>query len=168
MTFPFLDIEFYWDASDFLATRVFLKPNQRIKYLSAHSDHTRSCIKAVPNGVLQRLTKLTSVSSENIDARIDELYPTHAKALRSAGLAPTIFPTLLQATIDLANPPSLSKRCTLKIGKSVGMARMREKKRKEKERRRSTYFCIGVSEQWTTPIHVLLKRLRDKFKLNWL
>jgi hypothetical protein len=81
MTFPFLDIEFYWDASNFLATRVFLKPNQRIKYLSAHSDHTRSCIKAVPNRVLQRLTKLTSVGSKNIDARIDELYPMHAKAL---------------------------------------------------------------------------------------
>ena len=46
----------------------------------------------------------------------------------------------------------------------------------EKKKSRTTYFCIGVCKTWVTrntwnniiPIHVILKKLRDKYNLKWL
>ena len=35
----------------------------------------------------------------------------------------------------------------------------------------NTYFCIGVSKFWKAkkqPIHTILKKLRNKYKLKWL
>ena len=43
---------------------------------------------------MKRLAKLTSVSKSNLQPRINILYLKHAKALRIANLAPTIFPTM--------------------------------------------------------------------------
>ena len=80
-TFPFLDVEFFWSKREVLGTRVYLKPNQHLKYLNSDSEHTNACIKAIPKGVLQRLTKLTSLNADNHDKTINTLYPEHANAL---------------------------------------------------------------------------------------
>ena len=37
-----------------------------------------------------------------------------------------------------------------------------------KASKRDCYFCIGVSKFWKTPIHMILKSLRDKHGLKWL
>ena len=78
-TFPFLDIEFSWSARKILGTRVFLKKNQHLKYMKADSKHTNTCIKAIPKGVLMRLSKLTSLNAGKHDKPIKLLYPEHAK-----------------------------------------------------------------------------------------
>eukprot|EP00957_Ditylum_brightwellii_P147556 11236915-Ditylum_brightwellii.AAC.1 len=50
--------------------------------------------KLIANGVSTRLARLTSKIAANGNARIDDVYPDHAKALFTADLAPpTDFPT---------------------------------------------------------------------------
>ena len=78
--FPYLDMELYWlNAS--LEFRVHLKPNQLLKYLNKGSTHTAACFKAIPSGVARRLVSLTSLTEENANKRVDELYPKHFNAL---------------------------------------------------------------------------------------
>jgi hypothetical protein len=72
---------------------VHMRPNQKLKYLNNDSTHTQATFKAIPNGVLGRLNKLTSRSKELENVTIDKIYPHHAKALQIARIAPKIFPT---------------------------------------------------------------------------
>ena len=76
-----------------LKFRVHLKPNQKLKYLNHDSTHSPSTFRAIPSGVLNRLSKLTSKSQSLKGIKLDEAYPHHARALRIAGIAPKIFPT---------------------------------------------------------------------------
>ena len=80
-SFPYLDLEMYWRDED-LQFRVHLKPNQELKYLNQGSAHTKATFKAIPHGVLRRLTLLTSVNEDNKNTTLDELYPKHIEALR--------------------------------------------------------------------------------------
>jgi len=41
-------------------------------------------------------------------------------------------------------------------------------KQRERDARRTTYFCIGYSKAWTTPIWKIIKDLKDKYDLKWL
>ena len=52
------------------------------------------CLKAIPWGVLERLTKLTSITSKNKDTKLDAMYPKHVEVLIKAGLVTKDFPTL--------------------------------------------------------------------------
>jgi hypothetical protein len=63
--FPFLDMEMYWTQEKELNFRVHIKPNQTITYLNSQSNHPGFVLKAIPSGVIQRLTKLTSVNEMN-------------------------------------------------------------------------------------------------------
>ena len=123
-TFPFLDVEFFWSKREVLRTRVYLKPNQHLKYLNSDSEHTNACIKAIPKGVLQRLTKLTSLNADNHDKTINTLYPEHANALRQAGIAPSRFSTLSTSLESLKQASSLSKRYGLRPGEMIAEARL--------------------------------------------
>ena len=58
--FPYLDMEMSWNKSNELIFRVHLKPNQKLKYMNSDSTHLPSTFKAIPQGVLARLGKLTS------------------------------------------------------------------------------------------------------------
>ena len=84
--FPYLDIQMFWETDDKLEFKVYNKPNQKIKYANNGSCHTKHCLKAIPWGVLSRLAKLASKSKENLETKINELYPEHAEALLKAGL----------------------------------------------------------------------------------
>ena len=44
------------------------------------------CFRAIPSGVLRRLASLTSITPENENVPMDELYPGHIKALHTAQL----------------------------------------------------------------------------------
>ena len=61
-TFPFLDMGMSWSEDDKLLFGVHLKENQALKYLNADSQHTRATFKAIPSGVLKRLSKLTTMT----------------------------------------------------------------------------------------------------------
>ena len=52
-SFPYLDMELYWDYSNYLRTRVYRKPNQALKYLNQGSTHTLKCLKAIPLGIFR-------------------------------------------------------------------------------------------------------------------
>jgi hypothetical protein len=148
--FPYLDMEMYWSKSDDLMFRVHLKPNQKLKYLNKGSAHTSACLKAIPAGVCQRLAKLTTLDDVNGDKMLDELYPKHFKALKDAELLLKKTPTLREV---------LSKMKHDKVNTSELVCKNQKKKREgDRNRRRSTFFCIGVSRYPSTKSSEMLKR----------
>ena len=63
--FPYLDMEMRWNEKEELRFfQVHMKPNQKLKYLNNDSTHTQATFKAIPNGVIGRLNKLTSRTKE--------------------------------------------------------------------------------------------------------
>ena len=155
--FPFLDMEMFWHDNGKLAYRVHLKPNQQLKYLNRGSAHTPGCFKAIPNGVMKRLTKLTSVDESNYDSKLEELYPVHFAALEHSKLVkPNTTPTLGE----------LTKKMEEEKLDTVSQAL---KKRRERDRKRAIYFKIGYSDFWKKPIHKTLKEIKSRFpSLSWL
>ena len=152
-TFPYLDMELSWAPDGSLRFGVHLKPNQHLKYLNRGSSHTTSVFKVIPDGVLARLAKLTTVTEGNKDKKLDELYPQHAKALKIAALAPPSFPTLSEA---LKNQESTKEK---KLDKAKA----------DFQRSRSTFFCVGFSKHWPVPVHTKIKEIRSRFStLSWI
>ena len=149
--FPFLDMELKWNSKKELRFSVHFKPNQKLKYLNNGSCHTRCCMKAIPSGVIKRLAKLTSREG-NLKAKMDNLYPNHAEALRKAGLAPKEFPTLEE------------------VGSNSKSSEEIKKKRRLRKFTRQIFFCVGVSKAFEgkNAIHIIIKKLRDKHNLKWL
>ena len=68
--FPFLDLELLWDDSGKLEFQVHRKNNQLLKYLNKASTHTKATFKTIPNGVLNRFSKLTSRIEDNSNMSI--------------------------------------------------------------------------------------------------
>jgi GIY-YIG catalytic domain len=151
-TFPYLDMELFWSQNGELNFRVHLKPNQMLKYLNQGSAHTKACLRAIPAGVCKRLAKLTSINNTNRNQRLDLLYPHHFKALENANLLLDKIPTLQEAHNEVKLTEDMIKKKT----------------DKERNRRRSTFFCIGYSRAWTKPIHQIIKETKKKFNLDWL
>jgi hypothetical protein len=157
-TFPFLDMELSWnDVTNELTFGVYIKPNQELKYLNKTSIHTPNCLKAIPNGVCQRLAKLTSIDESNKDKKLSEIYPIHFDALGKAGLIqPEQAPTLgmLKAAIEQSENSTTPNWL---------------KKRRERDNKRAIWFKIGFSNYWRVPIHKTIKRVKGKFNsLKWL
>ena len=73
---------------------VFRKKGQKLKYVGKDSTHTPGTLREIPSVVLNRLAKLTSRYPSIHDEAVDRIYPAHANALRKAGLAPPVFPTM--------------------------------------------------------------------------
>ena len=143
--FPYLDMELYW-REDALKFRVHLKDNQILKYLNLGSTHTQATFKSIPHGVIRRLTILTSPTPENEDLPINEIYPLHTAALERAELpVPKQYPTLKESLkqINARSEPSANQT-------AAEEAKARHKR--ERDRKRSVYFCVGYSDTWATPI----------------
>jgi hypothetical protein len=149
-SFPYLDMELFWSRSGALNFRIHLKDNQRLQYLNRGSTHTRAVFAAIPHGVLGRLARLTSLTDESKDLKLNQLYPNHAHALLQARIAPDYYPTL-QEMIDDNN-----------------RVHRRSRAQRKHDMRRQVFFCLGVSGWHLNPVHVLLKRLRNQFNLKWL
>ena len=79
-------LELYWNTNNHPESRVHLKPNQKLLCLNRQSTHPTHCFRNIPLGVGQRLAKLTTMTDDNMNAPLDFLYPTHYKALETAGL----------------------------------------------------------------------------------
>ena len=90
----FLDLELFWDDSGRLEFQVHRNKNQLLKYLNKESTHTKATFKAIPNGVLNRLAKLTSRTEKNAKMTIKKRYFEHSNALSRAGLGTKKSPTL--------------------------------------------------------------------------
>ena len=152
--FPYLDMEMYWDSDEHLSFRVHMKDNQQLKYLNKGSLHTKSCYKAIPEGVYNRLGKLTTMNESNQMTLVSNLYPTHFQKLRQAGLV-------------RGNSPTLQQIHQLAASKKTAQHKT-NRDEKQKQRDRKTYFCVGFSTAWTTPIHAIIKDLKNKFGLPWI
>jgi hypothetical protein len=156
--FPYLDMELFWNEQGTLEFRVHLKPNQQLKYLNKGSSHTPSCYSAISTGVFKRLAKLTSLTDSNKDKSLDELYPNHLKALRSACLS------------NKTKIPTLSTQQSLMREETSKVVNNEIKKRRERDRRRAflfkvAYSCFGNQK----PIHRKLKEIKDRYKtLKWI
>jgi hypothetical protein len=108
-TFPYLDMELKWADDNSLKFQVHLKPNQQLKYLNKGSAHTNACFRAIPAGVYNSLTKLTSMDNANADKNLEEIYPDHFKALRNANLISDRVPTLREEMSKLEEKKKISK-----------------------------------------------------------
>ena len=148
-------MEMYWNQRNHLKFQVHMKPNQKLKYLNGDSTHMPSTFQAIPSGVLGRLNKLTSKSKKLDKTTVDKVYPRHAQALCTAGIAHEIFPTFLQLE-------KLQEKFT-------PSEKAMKKKAKEKKRRRDTYFCIGVSNcskhtHKPLPFHAIIKKIERQLQ----
>ena len=152
-------MEFYWKQEKLL-TQVHLKENQLLKYLNVDSTHTNACFKAIPYGVTMRLATLTSATDENIDKPINEIYPDHAAALSKAGQKPKYL--TLRELKQAANSKTTNEN------EEPTVESIRAQAKKDRERSRVTWFCIGYSKIWGKPISARLKILTKKYKLTWL
>jgi GIY-YIG catalytic domain len=112
----------------------------------------------IPTGVCGRLAKLTTIDEENENRLLEDIYPQHFKALRNANLIVDKSPTLQ----EMATKVLVNQLTTLDTNST------NNKTEKERNRRRSTFFCIGVSKAWSVPIHQIIKEVKKKFNLSWL
>jgi hypothetical protein len=152
--FPFLDMKLFWNDDGRLETGVYMKPNQELKYLNTESSHAPACLKAIPKGVFKRLAKLTTINGSNADESLENLYPTHVEKLRSAGLISGKIPSLGE---QLCHMDEQEDQVTAQ-----------KTKRRKRDRKRAIYFKLGFSNFWRTPIHKIIKRIKDRFNLAWL
>jgi hypothetical protein len=162
--FPFLDMELEWKDQE-LQFKVHLKENQQLKYLNSGSEHPQACYKAIPNGVNQRLAKLTTRTPENETITIDELYGEHAKAFEQAGYS-VKFPTLGEACDDRAR--TLEKKKAKLEEEGTNQADNGRKRKQKKKRLGQVYCCMKFSRRWKRPVHAVLNKLKKKHGLGWL
>ena len=154
-TFPFLDMKIQWTIHGELSFRAYSKPGQLIQYVDNSSTHRRSCLRAIPQGVLKRLGRLTSNDHGQLTERtIDQLYPEHVEALSKANLLPP--------------KEKLPKMKELwRKDKNQGL----KDNMKKKYDRRAVYFVHGHSKFWSnlpTPLHSTFKKIFETNNLPWL
>ena len=92
--FPFLDMKMSWSPERDLQFGAFRKKGQHLKYVGKESTHTPGTIRAIPSGVLICLSKLTPRKPSIQAEAVDTIYQDHVNALRKAGIARTVFPTM--------------------------------------------------------------------------
>ena len=90
----FLDMKMSWSPEGDLQFGVFRNKGQQLKYVNKESTHIPGTLRAIPSGVLNRLSKLTSRKPSIQAEAMDTIYPAHANALRKVGLAPPVLPTI--------------------------------------------------------------------------
>ena len=151
--FPYLDMEMFWNSQQ-LQFRVHLKENQKLQYLNKTSMHTNACIKAIPEGVYNRLGSLTTLTSNNKNKLVSEVYPTHYQKLQQANL------------ID-GTPPTLEDIHNLAQQKSSPLEQAKKKNRDD-TRLRNIWVCIGYSRALTTPVHKIINNLKGQLGLDWV
>ena len=71
-----------------LAFKVHEQENQLLNYVSRYSVHTQACFASIISEVVHRLSVVTTVTPENQDNPISQLYPDHVAAVERANLIP--------------------------------------------------------------------------------
>jgi hypothetical protein len=158
--FPFLDMETRWDEkTKNLLYDVHLKKNQQLKYLNSDSQHADACFKAIPTGVCKRLIKLTTITNENKNKTMEEVFPIHIEKLENAGL---INEKLKSSKLGALNYEERQSKGNVKLQKA--------KAARDKQRRRSVFFKISKSEIWREKsIQTIISEIKSNFpSLKWL
>ena len=105
----------------------------------------------------KRLTKLTTLTDNNMNEPMDKLYPLHYRALRKANLIHNkAIPTLGDKKAELWR--EMENKTPDKL-----------KKRRERDRKRATFFKIGFSSFWRKLVQKAIKEIKGKFSSpTWL
>ena len=133
--FTYLDMELKWKEEQ-LHFGVHLKQNQLLKYLTQGSMHTKACYRAIPEGVYNRLGKLTTLTEENKHQPVSNVYPTHYNKLQQAG-------------IISGNPPTMLETHNLALHKAS--EEHKTTKRHQQNRRKRNKEAVGISPYPNTP-----------------
>jgi hypothetical protein len=150
-------MEMFWLEERDLNFRVHIKPNQTITYLNSQSNHPGFIFKAIPSGVIQRLTKLTSINKLNENKKLDELYPIHFKALKNA--------MLWKSNWEVPYLSEINEQLKIKDNKTT----LKIKKKSERERKKKVFFIIGFSTFWPKSIPKIIDETLKNFpSLKWL
>ena len=143
------------------------RPPQTKSTTQVPEQRLHSRFKAIPNGVLKRLANLSSANPETENKRLNELYPQHALALEKAQLtsASSDYQTLKESLeeIQIQNQNATNSANNTHTENSTAAETKRQR-----DKARTTWFCIGYSKIWGMPISARLQRLREKYKLSWL
>ena len=105
-----------WSPEGDLQFGVFREKWQQLKYVGKESTHTPGTLRYIPSGILNRLAKITSRNPSIHAEAVDKIYPAHANALRKAGLAPPVLPTMgdlwrkQDEKVDIEKEQSFSKK----------------------------------------------------------
>jgi len=83
-----------WSKEGDLQFGIFMKENQKLKYLNQGITHCKSCFAAIFQGRTGRLAKLTTRNAENEDKKLNVLFPDHAAAMDLAGILSSDYPML--------------------------------------------------------------------------
>ena len=70
--FPYLDPDFLWNDYEELELHVHWKANKKPKYMNKWISHTNTNLNAIPSGIFNRFTKLTSMTDKPAQMKIDE------------------------------------------------------------------------------------------------
>ena len=96
-----------------LATSIYIKKLQTIKYLNSSSNHPKWQLRNISSGVFKRLARLTTMNSLLIDSKIVDVYPLHKQALDRSGLNydkkatfKSILENLDKKNQNLSSPPT--------------------------------------------------------------
>ena len=92
--FPFLDMKMSWSLEGDLKFGAFRNKGQQFKYVVKESTHTPGTLRAIPSGLLNRISELTSRKPSIHSEGVDKIYPDHTNALRKEGLAPHNLPKM--------------------------------------------------------------------------
>ena len=132
----------------------YSKPGYQRKYLNMNGTHTAANKRSIPRGVSIRLTGITTRTDENQKESLSTLYPeVHSTMIKSG---------LLKGEAVL---PKLGKILDSRMEEQIASEMRKEERKKDK---RNVYPMSRYSENWRTPLHKTVKKLRDKHNLKWL
>jgi len=64
--------------------------------------------------------------------------------------------------------PTLTEQPQHTTKEAKALKQAKAKSNNKRNRRRTTYFCIGHSNIWSKPVHSIIKSIKDKFNLQRL
>ncbi len=155
-SFPYLDIQLSWTEAGKLRFNVYKKPGELIKYLNTdRHHHTNHSKMAVLQGVELPLALLTTVSDENKNLSLSEIYPDKHEALSIAGQIQTS--EKMRTFCEVLNDNSWS-----------GPTRL-EKRSRAIDKRDSLFIVKYANLGWSNrPINQMICSMRNEFNLKWL
>ena len=134
------------------------------------SAHRKSCLRAIPNGVLKRLARLTSKDSQLVsDQKIELIYPEHIKALKNTKLLPTPeFPEIPMIKQLWSEDIRDKKETEEKVKRNNSYKNSSKNKLID---RRNVHFVLSFSKFWSTLPEPMYKTINKTIKTNnlpWL
>ena len=150
-----MDAELKFNSNDELTFGVHFKHDFEHKYVGRESMHTKSCLNAIPGSVAIRLGGLTTITPENENKHLCEIYPEVRNAMIEARL--------------LKDDEKLPKLGPLMDARTKNEAIAKAKKQKRSKDKRTIYVIQEFTGNWRKEAtHKMIERLAKKHGMPWL